>query len=290
MPKPALYSVRKARGDDFEHVYPLLQTFPNPALSKANWKKVFANPWRAPEDFCGYLLIRDGAIAGYLGLLFSRRLFDGRTAKFCNLTSWVVREDCRGHSLKLLLEALKLTDHTFTNFTASPVVATVMRRFGFTEFAVHQRVLLPVPRFGRTEPGIGCEFDLETVRSRLTGESAKILDDHRGLDLQHMLLRSPRGDCYVVLKRATRRKLPFARVHFLSHPDVFHDCLRSLIVTICRRLRVVGVMVDERYLDGRAVRASVAYPHQRRAYVKSPVPLDVNRIDTLYSEVVLLHD
>jgi hypothetical protein len=53
---------------------------------------------------------------------------------------------------------------------------------------------------------------------------------------------------------------------------------------------VCGVMVDERYVEGYRFRTSVSYPHQRRAYFKSNSVTDKYSIDTLYSEVVILHD
>ena len=105
------------------------------------------SPWQTTEDFCGYLLLKDGDIKGYLGLIFSRRILNDKVEKFCNMTSWVVNEDCRSQSLPMLLELLKLKDYTLTNFTASPTVATILGKLGFTEFPVDQRVLLPMPHF-----------------------------------------------------------------------------------------------------------------------------------------------
>jgi hypothetical protein len=50
-------------------------------------------------------------------------------------------------------------------------------------------------------------------------------------------------------------------------------------------------MVDERYLRGRRLRRGISYPHQRRAYFKTNSDsLDAIQIDTLYSELVVLHN
>ena len=284
-----MFIIRKAVSEDFDLVYPLLSGFGEAPIAKEQWKKIFVPPWKTPEDFCGYLLLRDGEVKGYLGLVFSERMLNGQAEKFCNLTSWIVQEDSRSESLKLLLEVLKLKDYTVTNFTASPTVATIMNKIGFTEFAVHQRVLLPLPAFGFTR-GRRCEFDEGAIRSKLSGEELRIFDDHRELGCRHLLLQSERGDCYVVLKNTVRKHLPWARVHHLSNAAVFHECMESLVVRVCLRLRVWGVMVDERYVEGYRFRASVSYPHQRRAYFKSKSVVDKNLIDTLYSEVVILHD
>ncbi len=282
-----MFTIRKAVSEDFARVYPLFQGFGDAPISKENWKKIFVSPWKITEDFCGYLLLKDADVKGYLGLIFSRRILNGKVEKFCNMTSWVVNEDSRGQSILMLLELLKLKDYTLTNFTASPTVATILGKLDFTEFSVDQRLLLPMPRFaGRRH---GCDFDLQVIRSKLSENDLTIFDDHQEINCEHILLRSDKGDCYLVLKKTKRKKLTFAKVHYLSNPDVFHTCMERLTARICLHLRVFGVMVDERYIEGRELRASVRYPQQRKAYFKSNSIIDENRIDTLYSELVVLH-
>lgn len=285
-----MFTIRKAVNEDFDRVYPLFHGFGGPPVSKDNWKKIFVTPWKTTEDFCGYLLLKDGEVKGYLGLIFSRRILNGQMQKFCNMTSWAVNKDCRGQSISMLLELLKLKDYTLTNFTASPTVARILSKLGFTEFPVDQKVLFPIPHFARRGHGHGCDFDLPVIQSKLSGTDLSIFIDHQGLDCEHLLLRSDGGDCYVVLKKTERRKVTFARVHYLSNVAVFHECMERLTARLCFRLGVFGVMVDERYVAGRKFRNSVSYPHQRKAYFKSNSVVDSRSIDTLYSEVVILHD
>jgi hypothetical protein len=285
-----MFNIRKAVSEDFDQVYPLLNGFGDSPIAKETWKKIFAPPWKTDEDFCGYMLLRDGEVKGYLGLIFSRRILNNKSEKFCNMTSWIVAEDCRSQSLGMLLEVLKLKDYTFTNFTSSPAVATILSKLGFTGFAVHQRVLLPLPGFDRRRQQQRYDFDQGVIRNKLSGEDLRIFDDHQGLNCRHLLLQSDRGDCYVVLKNTERQHLTWAKVHYLSNATAFHECMASLIAGICFRLRVWGVMVDERYVEGYRFRTSVSYPHQRRAYFKSNSLVDKNLIDTLYSEAVILHD
>jgi len=284
-----MFTIQKAVSEDFERVYPLLHSFGNVSISTEDWKKIFDSPWKTTEDFCGYLLLKDGNVKGYLGLIFSRRTLDNKTEKLCNMTSWIVDEDSRSKSLLLLLELLKLKDYTLTNFTASPTVATILKKLGFKEFQVDQRVLLPMPQLalpGRRNP---CDFDLQVIRTKLGGNDLTIFDDHQGLKCLHLLLESDNSYCYVVLKKTKRKNLPFAKVHYLSNVNVFHQCMDSLVAKICVHFRVFGVMVDERYIKGRRFRASVKYPHQRQAFFKSNSIADENRIDTIYSELVVLH-
>lgn len=285
-----MFKIEKAVSDDFERVYPLFSGFGGPPIPKAAWKKIFDSPWPAVEDFCGYLLLKDGEVKGYLGLIFSHRRIDDKPQKLGNITSWIVREDCRGQSLLLIFEALKLKDYTLTNFTASPTVAAILSKLGFKEFRVDQRVLLPVPSFSLSQRGVGCYFELQSIGSKVRGNDLKIFEDHQGLNCQHLLLESTYGDCYVVLKKTKRKSLSFAKVHYLSNAKVFHDCMEHLAAKISFRLGVFGFMVDERYIQGQKFGRSVHYPHQRAAFFKSNSAIDENQIDTIYSELVVLHD
>jgi hypothetical protein len=259
-------------------------------LPKKDWREIFVNRWRSPEEFCGHILVRDGQVKGYLGLLFSSRIFGGRVEKFCNMTSWCVSEDSRGQGLFMLLEALKLKDYTFTNFTASPAVAAILSRLGFTEFEVHQRVIFPVPSLRLRKRRWVCEFGPREIRGRLGEDDRIIFDDHQQFNCEHLLLRSDAGYSYAVLKKTWRKHMPFAKIHYLSHPENFIEGVESLAAKICVRLKVVGLMVDERYLGGRGLRLGVRYPHQRKGYFKSSSSiLGGEQIDTLYSELVVIH-
>jgi hypothetical protein len=206
------------------------------------------------------------------------------------MTSWIVADDSRSQSIFMLLELLKLEEYTLTNFTASPSVATILGKLGFSDFRIDQRVLLPVPRVALGKRGQGCDFDLQVIHSNLDATERRIFEDHQGLNCDHLLLHSTKGDCYVVLKKTERRHIPFTKVHYLSNVGVFHECIERFIARICLQLRVFGMMVDERYIEGHQFRNSVKYPHQRKAFFKSNSIVDSNRIDTLYSELVILHN
>lgn len=286
-----MLTIQKAFSDDFERVYPLFEGFDGAQIPKEEWKKIFAPPWKSPEGFCGYLLLQNNDVKGYLGLIFSQRLIDRKPEKVCNMTSWIVREDCRSQSLLLLLESLKLKDYTLTNFTASPTVATILKRLGFTEVPMHQRVVLPFPNFSSGAHSCTCLFDPAKIRSRLSEVDGSIFDDHQQLNCMHLLLSSENDDCYVVLKKTWRKHLPFAKIHYMSRPDVFVTWIERLALKICLHFHVCGVMVDERYLRGHALKGGVSYPHQRRAYMRAASnAINVTQIDTLYSELVLLHN
>jgi hypothetical protein len=102
-----MVTIRKASGDDFERIYPLLLKFKNPYIRKNRWSQLFVDHWGENLGHFGYVMMDGDDAVGFLGLLCSRRNAGGRDHRFCNLTSWIVREPYRGRSLFLLLPALK---------------------------------------------------------------------------------------------------------------------------------------------------------------------------------------
>jgi hypothetical protein len=281
--------IAKARADDFERVYPLLQAFGISRITKDHWRRLFANNWDSPEDYCGYVLDQGGEAKGFLGLLFSERTINGRLEKFCNLTSWMVKQESRGHSLQLLLEALKLKDCTFTNFTPSTGVARILKKLGFAELESSEQILLPVPGFSYARTSYRCLVDLDEIGERLSGMDRKIFTDHQGLDCRHVLLSDGEKYCYLILKNRSYKRLPFARVHYLSNPELFALGIDALRTNLCWRLKVAGLIIDNRYVNGRAFAYARAYPQQCPAFFKSST-VSASDIDTLYSEMILLHD
>jgi len=189
----------------------------------------------------------------------------------------------------LLLEALKLKDYTFTNFTPSETVAVLVGRLGFKEFEVNQQVLLPLRHLSLKTSEWACEIDPAKIRTGLSENERIIFDDHQNLGCNHLILKSAAGYCYVVLKKTYRRNIPLAKVQYLSNAEYFAEAVEMFVIKICLRLKVLGVMVDERYLGGRRLRKGIRYPHSRKAYFKpSSESLEKNQIDTLYSELVVL--
>ena len=279
----------KARGDDFERVYPLLQDFGISRITKDHWRLLFTRNWDSPQDYCGYLLEQGGEVKGFLGLLFSERTINDRRETFCNMTSWMVKQESRGHSLKLLLEALKLKDCTFTNFTPSTGVASILKRLGFVELQANEQILLPVPGFSYERTSYRCLVDLDEIRERLHETDRKVFADHRKLDCRHVLISDGEEYCYLIVKNRSYRRLPFARVHYLSNPELFVASIDALRTNLCWQLKVAGLIVESRYVDGRTFSYSRAYPQQCPTFFKSE-RVSARDIDTLYSEMILLHD
>jgi acetoacetyl-CoA synthetase len=284
-----MVTIEKARSEDFERTYPLLLGFGSTKLSKNDWKQLFINHWNVSEDYYGYILLMDGEVKGFLGTIFSTRVFNERIERFCNMTSWIVAEECRGKSLSLILEVLKLKDYTITNFTASEGVRVILQKLGFTPIETQQQLLLPVPALSLNKGAYFCEFDREAIGDKLDEIDFKIFEDHRAFNCRHILISSGRDYCYLIVKRIERRRLPFAKVHYLSNAPLFIKAVDSLRVKICANLKVAGLLVTERYLKGHRFGYARNFPKEYGAFYKS-TNIRPDEIDTLYSEMILLHE
>ena len=139
-------SVRKATKEDFDHIFPLFQGFAtHTQVNPQDWKKIFSPLWSGQREQFGYVLEDGNEAVGFLGTLYSLRMIQGEKREFCNLTSWIVRQDYRSESLSLLFPLMGGKDLTLTNFTASNRVIEVLLRLGFQSLEDHYRMILPLP-------------------------------------------------------------------------------------------------------------------------------------------------
>jgi len=282
-----MVTVRKAMGDDFERVYPLLLEFKNPYIRKSEWNRLFIDHWGEAKGHFGYVMLDGEEAVGFLGLLFSRRTVRGRERRFCNLTSWIVREPYRGRSLFLLLPVLQERDTTLVDLTPSAEVYALLRKAGFQDFETRQRILFPVPAHG---PECTVTFDRAALDSSLDPESLRIFMDHPFPGCRHALIESPKGRCYVVLNRMVRRKKPYfmAVIQHLSDREAFVKCAGRAVTRICLHLQVLALFADERLLGGVRIPLSVTRALNRPRVFRSET-FGAEDMDGLYSESLVLN-
>lgn len=284
-------SVREATPEMFEEVYPLLQQFNrnNPQITRQHWQKLFHQPWRKPGDSIGYVLRDEEKIVGYMGMLWSHRIIDGKPEDFCNLTSWVVKEDYRQKGIALFMPVLKLKDCTVTIHTPARHVHEFYKRMGFQELETKLKVLYPLPQIkgllrfhkfrGTTNP--------QKIEAILKGADAQIYRDHRGHHCRHVVIYNQDEYCYVVFTRTKGRKVHFSDIHYISAPGLF---LENLELIKFHLFRINGTLLS--LLQSRLV-GDADIPHAKTSVYKAPTlykssRLKPRQIDNLYSELMLL--
>jgi hypothetical protein len=277
--------VREAFKGDFEQVYPLLRELDAPQISREEFRRIFEPSWQAPRDSRGFILSDSSGVQGFLGTLFAKRVIGGSEMSFCNMTSWIVRPAARASSIMMLTEMLKLKSYVFTNFTPSPTVARLLQAVKFREIEHSQRFIPAIPHLP------GSSVRVRVVRdgsaSNLSGIDAQVFNDHQRIGCVHAIIEKDGEQCYALFRRVTYRRMPFIRAQYVGNPAMFRATIARGSFGIAASAGTLGLLVEERYLDGQPIRWSREVPAASRWFFRGPVaPAE---IDTAYSEMVLLH-
>jgi hypothetical protein len=289
-----MVTIREARGEDFPRIYPLLLGFQNEGLTKEHWSQVFVDHSGLQNDRFGWVMVDETEVVGFVGTILSERTIRGEKVRLCNTCNWIVRDEYRAHSLALYAKALADKGVAVTNLSPTPQVLKLLVKLGFTLMDKSERIIVPVvtPRTFMDRCQILTEA--RAVESALDGERLRFFRDHQLPYNHHALVRAPEGDCYLMMNRSPkaivgRLRLPFARVHHISSPEVFGRHTEKLAAHVAASLRVVAMIVEERMLGGHAPWHSFARPGGKLTGAFRSDKLTERDIDGLYTEAVVLN-
>ncbi len=285
-------TIREARADDFPRVLPLLREFRNEQLTDADWHRLFEDHSGVQGDTFGYVLEDAGEVVGFIAAIRSEREVRGERLRFVNASSWIVRDAYRAHSLPLFVKLLADRQAVVTNLSPTPQVLEMMLKLGFTRLDMTQRILVPslAGLFGKARVVTG----RAALERELTGEPLRFLRDHDLPFHRHALVRAPEGSCYLMANRSSKQvrrglRLPFARVHHVSAPDVLVRHAPQVALRLALAFGVVGVVVDERMLGGAVPAHSRPRPGGARTAAYRSKVVEGTDVDGLYTESVLLN-
>lgn len=280
--------VRRATPGSFEEVLPLLLRFGNTRMQREDWRRMlFDLPWRPEEEHRGFTLHDGAKTVGFLGTLFSAREIRGRRERFCHLSCWIVDEAYRSESMKLVFPVLSMRSHTVVNDSPSPTAHEIFSSLGYRPFE-DRRLLLPQPSPRALLGSFGAEVtsDPDEVRAGLTGESARLFDEHRGCKAaMSLLVRKGARRSWVLATTVRRRGVPMASVQHASDWDVFWEHL-ALVEWAFLRLGRVGLAVDGRFAEGRRPLCLVRPLTEPRLYRPAHPGMAPRDVDGLHSEMV----
>jgi len=286
--------IREARSNDFDRIYPLLLEFKNLNLRKDDWRQLFRDHSGLQNNQFGWVLLDGEEVVGFVGTILSQRNVRNQTVRMCNMSSWVVKQQYRAHSLALQAKVMADKSVTITNLSPTQQVLKLMEKLGFTLMDKSERIILPVVTTRTFTDQCEILTEAGAVGRALTGEHLRFFRDHRLPFNHHILLRAPEGDCYVMMNRSLKAiwrnvRVPFGRVHHISAPHIFVRHLDRLVVRVATSLKVVAMIVDDRMLNRAAPWHSFMRPGgERKAAFRSEV-LSAEEIDGLYTEAVLLN-
>jgi len=284
--------VEKVTPAMFDDVYPLLSELDG-TYSREKWRKIFDYRWESDEGYVGFALVDDRKVVGFNGAIFSRRIIDGREARICNLTSWIVKDQYRTESMRLVFPVLKLKGYTITNLTMNERAWEVTRRLGFENLDTTVRILFPVPGLSaaRKEEAPVIVSDRSKIAAILDPVNLKIFRDHLHYNCEHLVIQDSYGHSYIIYTRKRYRKyncdIPYAHILYISDRSAFLRCLNKIKLYFLKSRKYFFLAVDERLIGNATIPYSKVYQLKVPRMYKSEV-LGREQIDNLYSELVVL--
>jgi hypothetical protein len=284
--------VEKVTPAMFDDVFPLLLELDS-TYSREKWREIFDYNWESDEGYVGYALVDDRKVVGFNGALFSRRIIDGREARFCNLTSWIVKEQYRTESMRLVFPFLRLKGYTITNLTMNERAWEVTRRLGFKNLDTTVRIIFPIPGISATkkEDAPVIVSDQSKIAAILDPVNLKIFMDHSHYNCGHLVIQDKYGYSYIIYTRKRYRKYNFdfsyAQIHYISDRSAFLRSLNKIKSYFLKSRKYFFLAVDERLIGNATIPYSKVYQLKVPRMYKSEV-LSCEQVDNLYSELVVL--
>ena len=274
--------VRQAEIEDFDKVYPLLQTMNNTRLSRADWHRLFENHWQLDEFSPGIVLQSGEDIVGYIGTIYSIQNVAGTEQLFCNLTTWIVQEPYRSHSFMMILPLVRNKNIILTSFSSNDVTYEVYKKLGFNDGNQSKRLVYRWPSLRGSQYRI--HSDLQSIEQSINAENRTVFDAHKAFGNTYILIQYQEQQCLLM---GVMGKNVF-KLYYASDRDFMCQHFKHFRNRLMALLKVKKMQVDEHLLKGGFVwfsrRVNWGNPYQYKTsleHLPSPSPE--------YSEIFLLN-
>ncbi len=280
----------KIRSELFPKLYAAFLHDDDPLSDQRDWRDVFDYQWQKDEDYSGYALLENDKVIGMMAMAFSNRLIDGQSHKFCNLHTWWVHEDHRGHSVAMLRPLLSLTDYTITHFTPCDRIRALTKRLGFVDLNLQTKVLLPLQVFGRVRTMGNAQFifDDSIDRTMLAEHDLQVFRDHQPYRVGNLVVRDGDQYCYLLYTYVERYRVRYCHVHYISNKEIFVRHEHAIRTRLMRKHGVRFVILDLRSVQNMKFARSFNFWAPAHAVYRPAGNISQDQVDNLYSDVVML--
>lgn len=280
-----MVSVKQANVKLFDKIYPLLQKFDNPYLSKQDFRRLFTLAWKTEQAGCGYVLIDGEEVVGFLGMLFSEKRIGNQIFPYCNLCSWIVLEEYRKFSLLLFKPLFALKNHVITNLTPTPSVMPIFEKFGYKVLETERQLYL-ASLWGGWSMKWKISDEVELIESKLNPHDLEIFCNHQALACRHLIIYDQSKYCYLVFVPATARRIvKRSSIYYVSDMEIYLKVLNRVQWYLATRYRSCYTVIDRRFTKNFPILLGLKRP-AIRLYLADQLPTE--QIDNLYSELVVL--
>jgi predicted GNAT family N-acyltransferase len=307
--------IQKVFAHDFEPVYELIKKYDS-VRSKQFYQNLFVKHWQTEEDFFGFMIIENGKVIAYLGLIFSKREIDNNTFPFVNLTSFFIDENYRGQKLthKIIQQVKQLGHYTITAITPIPSLYNMYASNGFKVQNDFRRAFWKKLTGNKSIQNF--ITDINKIENLLAGEQQKVFNDHRQFNCLHAVLETEYENVYVILKERKYQLRRFFDFRPLNYTDALLkkltgknfmsreiSCYEVLYCSnydlLCKKFEafrqnffasvkcdVVALHEDIYQTYSKNLSFASKYYHSRQMFFSNQ--LTAQDIDSLYSEIFVL--
>ena len=294
-PKAIKPKVRPAEIEDFDKVYPLLKEINSKRLTRDDWFRLFQNHWSIEEFSPGIVLEAGDEIVGYLGTIYSKQMLAGKPCLFCNLTSWIVQDEYRSHSIMMIFPILrnkKFRDRNLilTSFSSNDVTYNVYKKLGFKDGNANKRIVYPFPFFNKLSfsKEVSKEYqiiiDSKKIDENINSETKALFDDHKSFGNIYTLIKYQGKQC--LLMGVKRNKL--FKLYYVSDKLFFQTHLKYFRTALMKMLQANKMRVDEQLLNDAPLFLSRKVTRGNPYQYKSKMDI-LNTLSPEYSEIFLLN-
>jgi hypothetical protein len=269
---------------DFELYLPLLHKF-DPSVDIQSWNYLFSSRWETENQTIGYALLNDHTPVGFFAGIHSKRTIDGGKIKCVNMSTWVVLNEFRNHSLKLFFPFLRFPDHLITNLTASPDVQKILSSTGFNSEISDNHFIPWIPIWKK--PSFEILHNDQDFIKYLTDEEMQLYRDHVDLACVFFYFKNETSGCFVIGR--IRKDLKCLEIHFVSDPIFFARSYLVLVSNVAWKYKLLGFLIDARVSRNYKFRISIKMNRlQSIVYYKSNAFQRYPISDNLYTEKMFL--
>lgn len=249
----------------------------------AAWEEINGRPGSNGPNHGMAMWSGKDVVGAYLAI-YSTRIIDGRTERFCNLAVWCVAPEFRSRSTRMLNALLAQPGYHFTDLAATSAVQRLNLRLGFRYLDAGSQLTpnLPWPTLpNRTR----VSSDPAEISRVLKGEPLRYYQDHALCRwARHAVIVRDAISCYVQWRFERRMHVRcFAAVQYVSEPGLFRDGFLDLSRHLGVRHGAPFTLVDHQ-VAGARLRPSVWIPSASQRMFKSAT-LGPRDFDYLYSEI-----
>lgn len=235
-------TVEKVYLEQLEQLRPLLSP---PNLGFVPWDKIVRtfcrNKDHYSDAYIGLILKCDSDIIGFIGMVRSDRVLDGKTVEVANLTSFVVLPNHRGQGLKLLRALNGIKDVIFTVITPSDVSQKLMTRInGAIEQSDHYQILPGNSNAAK----LWVETDKTVIKSRLSGSDSLLFEEHSVEDCDAVLLANAQISCLLLLKPVMVAEQSCLEILYYSNQLFFIENIEDISANLARAFDFKHVIID----------------------------------------------